>query len=124
MKLPTLDDFITRATKRNAWPANGYVKENGFRDLYVRYTSHYIGRRKRKMLDIANVNASRPGNGAFTALMRRLALEYPTLNLYIENVLTERFATTLVKRFGFTPVPDNMRSYYLLRTRRSHDNHA
>jgi hypothetical protein len=115
MGLPTLEEFLKDATKRGAWPARGYVREEGFKDLYVRYVTHYIGRRKRKMLDLANMNASRPGRGAFTALMRKLVLLYPHLSIYVECVLQERFAKTLVERFGFKPVSHDIRSFYLLR---------
>jgi len=115
VNLPTLEEFLASAMKRGAWPARGYVKEAGFSDLYVRYTTHYIGRGKRKVLDIANVNAARPGNGAFTALMRKLALLYPHLHLRVECVLTERFAKTLVEKYGFHPDANDMNSYYLLR---------
>lgn len=101
--------------KRGAWPAHGYVKEAGFKSLYVRYTVHYIGRRRVKMLDLANANASHPGKGAFTTLMRKLARQYPSTHLYAECVLTERFAATLVKRYGFKPMANDMCSYYLLR---------
>jgi hypothetical protein len=103
--LETLDQFITRTLQRK-FPSNAYVNEPGFRDLYVRMSRRLLeGRMLYPVLDIANVEAEIPGNGAFTSLVERLLKQGHIL--YVESVLNKRFAAKLL-RMGFIQVTFNV----------------
>jgi hypothetical protein len=107
--IPTLDAFITQAlTKR---PTNSYVKEPGFSSLYVRVANRYIEGKMQATIDLANMTASRPGNGAFTRLVERLMSQYEMI-IYVECVLNPRLPSKLVK-IGFIR-HNNSNNYYLL----------
>ena len=95
---------------RNMW-----VREKGFSSLYVRLCRRYIhGNVVSNVLDIASVEASKPGNGAFTKLIERIRKRYPYLTIYIENVLNPRFAVKIM-HLGFqrdNTTPDELPSYF------------
>lgn len=99
---PTLNEFIAaRGTRK--YPLNLYVRQRGFKHLYVRVTSRWWNNRwYDPTLDLANFEVSRPGRGVFTALVADLRQRYPSLTLYVESVLNRRFQTKLVA-LGFTP---------------------
>lgn len=97
----TLDKFIERGLARVPVPSNSYVKEPGFAHLYVRIGRRFInGEVRDPVLDIANLEASRPGNGAFTDLIEHLKTEHPDLILLVECVLNVRFERKL-EEMGF-----------------------
>lgn len=103
MKFPTLDEFITRykAGGDPGRPINGWVREPGFRHLYVRMTPRYIsGIAHDPTLDLANFEVRKPGHGTFTALINRLRSERPELTLFVECVLNGRLAKRL-EALGF-----------------------
>ena len=94
MRLSTLDEFLTKRRFSNA-----YVREPGFRHLYVRISRRYFnGVLHEGVLDLANIEARKPGAGAFTRLVERLHTR--GLTLYVECVLQDRFAQKLL-RMGF-----------------------
>lgn len=89
---------------------NAYVDFPGFDALYVRVSSRYIRGEWHDAIDLANLNATKPGSGAFTTLFEHLKQRYPNLGIYVENVQTKRFAEGLL-RFGFQVVgetPDRL----------------
>ena len=115
--IPTLDAFITHAlTKR---PTNSYVKEPGFSSLYVRVAKRYIEGKMQTTIDLANMTASRPGNGAFTRLVERLRIQYDLI-IYVECVLNPRLPAKL-ERMGFVQHNDSD-SYYLLPGKMKYEN--
>lgn len=117
--LPTLDNFISHAQKC-AIGMNSYVREPGFQNLYVRYLKrryiHTHAAYAENVLDLANMNATTPGSGAFTTLVERLRKDYPEMSLYVENVLNPRFGEKLL-RMGFKPVTEQHPfSYFMVST--------
>ena len=114
MKLPTLDEFIARASKK--FPHNSWVREPGFTALYVRVSQRWIEGERRTMIDLASIEAKRPGRGVFTKLVTRLRSQYPEFGLFVESILTERFEQGL-SRMGFKLhgiTTNDCPSYYLL----------
>ena len=109
--IPKLDAFIAQALTKD-WPANSYVREPGFSSLYVRVAKRYIDGEMQTTIDLANMTASRPGNGAFTRLVERLMAQY-RLIIYVECVLNPRLAAKLI-RMGFVQHKHDSSSYYLL----------
>lgn len=81
MTLPTLKAFL-EGPQRNA-----YVRFPGFASLYVRHTVRF----GIETIDLANLEASEPGKGAFTALLGHLRQTYPAMGIWVECVLNERF---------------------------------
>lgn len=97
----TLDEFIKKGLERAPVPTNAYVKEKGFKFLYVRIGRRLLGGQMvTPTLDLANLEASRPGKGTFTKLVERLKAEHPELTLVVECVLNPRFVEKL-ERMGF-----------------------
>lgn len=103
-KLPTLLEFWT-----SPFPRNSDVKARGFRRLYVRKGPLFlcippssVGELVANLLQLASLEATRPGHGAFTTLLAHID-EHLGCNIYVENVLNPRFATHL-PRAGFAPV--------------------
>ncbi len=98
----TLDEFIAESTERSdvRLSTNGWVSEHGFKSLYVRRTGRWLEDRWVDCLDLANITASKPGNGAFKALVARLRLAHPELTLFVEAIGTKRFMDGLL-RMGF-----------------------
>jgi hypothetical protein len=101
----TLGQFIASGG-RNAW-----VKAPGFEGLYVRRGPRILnGERFDLVLDLATMNASKPGRGAFTRLVTQL---HPRHILYVENALEERFQAKLL-RMGFRRASTPMCFYLLI----------
>jgi len=105
----TLDEFIrdgvARVMQLNI-ASRAHIKEPDFDTLYLRVTRHYIGDAAYKpVLDIADVGVreARRGRGVFTDFLDRLRDTYPTLHLYVENVMEPRFQKHL-ERYGFAVV--------------------
>ena len=102
-KLQTLEEFLAATEEFKQWPRNAYVKAPGFKELYVRRTHRYLNDEWiERVLDIARIEAKKPGKGAFTNLVSSL-LERG-IPLYVECVQNERFIQKL-KDMGFTCVP-------------------
>lgn len=115
MGLPTLEEFLS---KGYGIGRNSYVKFPGFRSLYMRFTERYINGRRQVTIDLASLEATRPGNGAFRALVAELCAKHPAHTIYVENVLTTRFCEGL-ERMGFRKqtwgdgAPDGAPSYFM-----------
>jgi len=109
-----LDDFIAPRIKDPVLrPRNAYVKHKGWKHLYIRVGQRYIDSQIcRMVIDLANIEALKPGKGAFRNLVEHLRKTYPEATLFVESVLTEQFEEGL-KRLGFTQYRDQP-SYYLL----------
>lgn len=79
--------------QRNAW-----LEEPGI-DVYVRRTVRFGNR----TLDIANLDAHEPGNGAFKAFLARAERLMDGATIYFENVHNGRLAEHLRGR-GYSDV--------------------
>lgn len=105
----TLDEFVRHGIGRMTQKGvgvNAHVKEPGFTTLYLRVTRRYMGGVSYEpVLDIADVTVREDwrGCGIFTDLLDRIRETYPTLHLYIENVLNGRLQKHL-ERYGFAVV--------------------
>ena len=114
-----LKGFISKARKAD-WPKSAYVEEPEFSHLYVRYGRKFLlGAWHDNFLDIANVEAVSPGNGAFSRLLEKVQADWPDTGIYVECVLNARFAAWLL-RWGFESNGLILSpSFYLLRARLS-----
>jgi hypothetical protein len=93
----TFDDFLA-SPMTNAW-----LKEPGM-SVYVRKSLAYPG-----LIDLANINAKKPGKGAYKAF---LAQYEATVPFRVENVLTARFAD-YHRRIGWTEIPNEFSPSFL-----------
>ena len=106
MSLPTIDEFLTWT-----FPCNSYVDHPGFESLYVRSSKVHIHLEGQAywcepVLQIGSVDATDPGNGAFTALVEFLVER--DLAVYVENVHNTRFQRKLRDDMGFTSVNEGI----------------
>jgi len=102
MTKPTLDEFIAAYGSRK-YPSNMYVRQRGFKYLYVRINPRFWGKAWHDpTLDLASCEVRQPGKGVFTALIADLHRRYPSFTLYVESVFSLRFQAKLVA-LGFTP---------------------
>ena len=107
---PTLDEFLT-------WrrPNNAYIRYPGFKNLYLRKGPvlvrfggcSYICE---NVIQIANVQATCPGKGAFKSLVRDLVNRGKAI--YVECVHTPYFQEKLIE-WGFIRVNEREGDHYL-----------
>ncbi len=113
----TLKEFFKIAEDPKRHNYRAWVNVRGFNGLYLRYGKRIIdGKTRHPVLDLASLEASKPGNGAFTRLVARLRKMRPNMHLYVESVLSTRFGGGLLKR-GFTMREDSSPicpDYYML----------
>lgn len=100
----TLDEFIAGGSER--FPRNAYVREPGFKTLYVRWGWHVIEGDLKVCFDLAAIEARRTGRGSFKKLVGKLRSALPSTPLYVECVLNPRFAEGLL-RMGFRVVSED-----------------
>lgn len=107
-------EFIdSRIARPTVWPRNQHVSHPDWNTLYVRVTKRPLdGEIRDPVIDLASIEAKRPGKGAFRALVTDLRKMYPQAAIFIESVLGDRFQEGL-RRMGFTQ-RDGEASYYLL----------
>lgn len=83
------------------WPTNKYVHFEGFKFLYVRVTTRFIEDvRYELVVDLANFEVMRQGNGAFTRLIVHLKESFGQFGIYVESVLNVRLRPWLLRE-GF-----------------------
>lgn len=86
---PTFDELLQK-DRGNAW-----VKEPGFVGLYVRIGQRLIGGEHVRTIDLANFEVRRKGRGVFSRFVKKI--EKYQLPIFVENVLSDRFANFLQK---------------------------
>lgn len=114
--LPTLPQLIELVTQHKGYNAS-YVRHPDFKHLYVRVAdvavrfdgdgTHY---RCTKVIQIANIEAKRPGNGAFTRLVEQLIQDGYAVHVELAHEL--RFQQKLLA-LGFTQVNRGTGAHFL-----------
>lgn len=71
-------------------------------DIYMRLGHHFVHGEMLTCLDIANVNATKPGKGAFTAFLNKVEEAVKNSDVcncvFVESILEPRFVAYLQKR--------------------------
>src|SRR5262245_21578654 len=116
-----LSEFLNPKLSKSVVKRNEWIEENGLR-IYLRKTHRTFEgtlchpAEGLPFIDIGNITADRPGDGAFTAF--RAVME-PQYNLYVESVLNERFGKYL-ERHGYKKIEafleESLPCYFKLRT--------
>jgi hypothetical protein len=107
-------EFIdSRIARPQTWPRNQYVEHKNWESLYVRVTKRPIGGvLYDPVIDLANITAKNPGNGAFRMLVGEIRREWPKATIFVESVLDERFRGGLL-RMGFKRIEGEDANFYL-----------
>ena len=87
----TLDAFLSKTSHTR----NAYVTFPGMKSLYVRVGPYRVNTEVMSTIQIANVEASEPGSGAFSRLVDHLVYGYPDLTIVVENVHSDILAAIL-----------------------------
>ncbi len=108
--IPTLDEFLAQK-----WPLAAYIDFPGFKSLYVRKSDLYVNLgggfwRCTDVVQIANVEATNPGQGAFGKLIAEIKERGRAV--YVELVHNVRFRQHLLK-LGFRSVNEGTGFHYL-----------
>lgn len=97
MKLQTLDNFLISTS----YPWNAYVSFPGMKSLYVRRGGYPINDQiAQSTIQIASVESSKPGNGAFRKLIDHLESRYSEMTIVVECVHSDLLAEILI-HLGF-----------------------
>lgn len=105
-----LDQFMNQTRVRNV-----YVSEPGWLSLYVRrgIPRTVNGKKREFIIELANIVATKKGQGTFLKLIQRIRSKNTPWVIYIECVLNPRFGFHL-DDLGFTRiVSEGAPSFYL-----------
>lgn len=112
-----LKEFLNQPLIHKIFVNRSYVDFDGFDSLYVRngwYSVNY--EIIQETIQLANLTASNPGNGAFKNLVAYLQENFSGIPIIVECVHTEKFATGLLK-MGFKQFNINQGNHFILRSR-------
>ena len=87
------DHFVKHRRRRNKW-INSELGQ-----IYVRWSRRKFEREIITFFDIASVEIYDKGKGTFTAFLNHI--EKNNVNLFVENVLSERFQAFFDRREGY-----------------------
>lgn len=99
--LNKIDDFLLSPVK-NTWIENDEIK------IYVRKSKRYFKSQVFDFFDFATIDVENTGHGLFTQILKKFEEKYPEKNIFIESVLTERFADYIKNKLGFEEEPNNI----------------
>lgn len=109
--------FIDNLRERR-WPNNCWLDDERM-EVYVRNSRRrllYLGEFLTfECLDIANCTVYEPGNGIFTQFLHAAKIMNPWTAVYIENVLTDRFANFFRKHAWIECPGEGAPCFYLPR---------
>ena len=103
--------YFLESTQRNAWVENKGIK------IYIRKSKRNFKGQMYDFFDFATIEVKKPGQGLFTQILKRFEEIYPDKNIFIESVLTERFADYIKNKLGFEEPDDNYNiNFYKIKT--------
>lgn len=95
--MKTLDSFLASTSH----PRNSYVSFPGMKSLYVRRGGYLINDKiVESTVQIASVESSKAGNGAFRKLIDHLESQYSDMTIVVECVHSDLLAEILI-HLGF-----------------------
>lgn len=86
--------YFLDSSDRNSWIGNDSIK------IYIRKSKRYINDKLLIFFDFATIEVTETNTGLFTAILNKFEEVYPNKNIFIESVLTERFAN-YIRKLGF-----------------------
>lgn len=107
--LNKIDQFLN-SSQRNMWVQNKAIK------IYVRKSKRFFKGQMYDFFDFATIEVKKPGQGLFTQILNKFEEKYPDKNIFIESVLTDRFADYIKNKLGFEEPEDNYnRNFYKIK---------
>jgi hypothetical protein len=95
-------DIFINSKQRNLWIGNDSIR------IYIRKSKRIFKGQFYDFFDFASIEVENPGQGLFTKILKEFEKKYPDKNIFIESVLTERFANYIKNVLGFETQYDNM----------------
>jgi len=107
--LNQIDNFL-KSGQRNLWIGNDEIK------IYIRNSKRHFKGQMYDFFDFASIEVEKTGQGLFTQVLKKFEEKYPDKNIFIESVLTERFADYIKNKLGFEEPEDNYnRNFYKIK---------
>jgi hypothetical protein len=107
--LKKIDDFLN-SPQRNIWVQNKAIK------IYIRKSKRNFRGKMFDFFDFATIEVQKQGQGLFTQVLKRFEEIYPDKNIFIESVMTERFADYIKNNLGFEEEENNVnRNFYKMK---------
>lgn len=75
--------------------------------IYIRKSKRSFKGQMYDFFDFASIDATETGTGLFSQILKKFEETYPDKNIYIESVLTDRFANYIKNVLGFEE-PDEL----------------
>jgi len=95
-------DYFLNSNVKNLWIGNEEIK------IYVRKSKRYFKGQVFNFFDFASIEVENTGQGLFTQILKKFEEKYPDKNIFIESVLTERFADYIKNKLGFEEESNNV----------------
>lgn len=92
--LDKIDMFI-KSPQKNIWIENNAIK------IYIRKSKRYFKGEVNDFFDFASISVEKTGKGLFSQILQKFEEIYPDKNIFIESVLTDRFAYYIQHKLGF-----------------------
>lgn len=112
-----IDDILNQISKfinsntRNMWISNDAIS------IYIRRSKRSFNRNMYEFFDFASIEVTEPGEGLFTKILERFEELYPDKNIFIESVLTERFANYIKNVLHFEEeTPNFSNNFYKIKS--------
>jgi len=92
--LNQISNFLDSNT-RNLWISNDEIS------IYIRRSKRSFKGNVYDFFDFASIDVTEPNNGLFTKILKKFEEIYPDKNIFIESVLTDRFANYIKNVLNF-----------------------
>jgi hypothetical protein len=107
--LAQIEKFLN-SPQRNMWIENKAIK------IYIRKSKRNFRGQMFDFFDFAAIEVYKQGQGLFTQVLKRFEEIYPNKNIFIESVLTDRFADYIKNKLGFEEEENNVnRNFYKMK---------
>lgn len=103
--LNQISDFLN-SNLRNTWIGNDSIR------IYIRKSKRVYNKEMLDFFDFASIDVAETSNGLFTQILKRFEEIYPNMNIFIESVLTDRFASYIKNNLEFEEILPNPSSNF------------
>ena len=107
--LNQISDFLN-SNLRNTWIGNDSIR------IYIRKSKRGYNKEMLDFFDFASIDVAETSNGLFTQILKRFEEIYPNMNIFIESVLTDRFASYIKNNLEFEEIlPNPCSNFYKIK---------
>jgi hypothetical protein len=107
--LDQISDFL-KSNMKNTWIGNDSIS------IYIRKSKRLYNNNMLDFFDFATIDVVETGNGLFTQIIKQFEELYPNMNIFIESVLTDRFASYIKNNLGFEEIlPNPSNNFYKIK---------